>query len=106
MRHRSDAPHPIAFAPCGPDGRRPERIRELLGELAAYWRQEPHLRLGQIIDNFAEALAAELDLSGDKGVAARNLEDDALLGMLRTGRRHPTRAAHDYLHPAAPSDAT
>jgi hypothetical protein len=103
--HRSETPQPIAFAPCGPDGRRPERIPELLSELAAYWRQQPHLRLGQIVDNFANALAAALDLRGDTGVAARELEDDALLGMLRTGRRHPNLAAHAYLHPPAASES-
>jgi hypothetical protein len=105
MTHRSDAPQPIAFAPCGRDGRRPERIPELLGELAAYWRQQSHLRLGQIVDNFANALAAALDLDGDTGVAARELEDDALLGMLRTGRRHPGLAAQAYRHPSAASES-
>jgi len=75
MTRKSDAPNLIAFAPCGTDGRRPERIPELLSALAAYWRQEPHLRLGQIVDNFAKALAAALDLNGDTDLAARELEE-------------------------------
>ncbi|SKQ80956.1 hypothetical protein [Mycobacteroides abscessus] len=87
----------IAFAPCGPGGRRPERIDELLSELGTYWRQQPHLRLGQIVDNFAKALAARLDLTENLDAAARELEDDALLGMLSTGQRHPHVAASEYL---------
>jgi hypothetical protein len=61
------------FAPCGPDGRRPERIDELLSELSIPWRQRPDLRLGQIVDNFAKSLASVLDLRGDNGLAAREL---------------------------------
>lgn len=89
--------HNIAFAPCGPWGRRPERIEQVLNELGAYWRQQPHLRLGQIVDNFAKALAAKLDLTANLDAAARELEDDALLGMLITGHRHPHIAASEYL---------
>lgn len=87
----------IAFAPCGPWGRRPERIEQVLSELGAYWRQQPHLRLGQIVDNFARALAAKLALTENMDAAARDLEDDALLGMLITGQRHPHIAASEYL---------
>lgn len=87
----------IAFAPCGPWGRWPERIEQVLSELGAYWRQQPHLRLGQIVDNFAKALAAKLDLTENMDAAARELEDDALLGMLITGQRHPQIAASEYL---------
>lgn len=87
----------IAFAPCGPCGRRPERSEQVLSELGAYWRQQPHLRLGQIVDNFAKALAAKLDLTENMDAAARELEDDALLGMLMTGQRLPHIAASEYL---------
>lgn len=87
----------IVFAPCGPGGRRPERIDQLLSELGAYWRQQPHLRLGQIVDNFARELAAQLDFTENLDAAHRELEDDALLGMLRTGHGHPHVAAREYL---------
>jgi hypothetical protein len=93
MADRPDTAEPIAFPPCAPGGRRPERIDELLSELADYWRLQPHLRLGQIIDNFARALGGALDLNGDTVVAARELEDDALLGMLRTGLQRSLFAA-------------
>lgn len=96
----SRPPHPadsIAFAPGGPGGRRPERIDQVLSELGAYWREQPHLRLGQIVDNFAKALAAKLDLTQNLDAATRELEDDALLGMLSTGHRHPHIAAAEYL---------
>lgn len=96
--HRPPCPaDSIAFAPCGPGGRRPERIEQVLSELGVYWRQQPHLRLGQIVDNFAKALAVKLDLTGNLDAAARELEDDALLGMLSTGHRHPLDAACEYL---------
>lgn len=85
------------FAPCGPGGRRPERIDELLGALAVYWHQMPHLRLGQIIDIFAIELAVRLDHRSDHRIAARNLEDEALLGMLKTGLPCPTAAAQRYM---------
>ena len=39
-----------------------ERIDQLLSERGAYWRQQPHLRLAKIVDDFAKALAAKLDL--------------------------------------------
>lgn len=85
------------FAPCGPGGRRPERINELLGALSVYWHRNPHLRLGQIIDIFAIQLAVQLKIQGDHRLAARNLEDEALLGMLATGLAHPPAAAERYL---------
>ncbi|MBN3459679.1 hypothetical protein JNN96_37235 [Mycobacterium sp. DSM 3803] len=88
---------PIAFAPTASGGRRPERIDEVLSELADYWRQQPHLRLGQILHNFAFSLAATLQLDCDDVDVARELEDDALLGMLRTGCRFPSAAAHEYV---------
>lgn len=58
--------HLPTFAPCGPDGRRPERIDEVLTALAAYWHQYPDYRLGQIIDNFARSLAAQPELDVDR----------------------------------------
>jgi uncharacterized protein YihD (DUF1040 family) len=91
------------FAPCGPDGRRPERIDELLSELSIYWHQRPDLRLGQIVDNFAKSLASVLHLRGDNGVAARELEDDALLGMLTSGLPYPPAAANEYFDSSAPA---
>ncbi|OBG21533.1 hypothetical protein A5768_25855 [Mycolicibacterium fortuitum] len=68
-----------------------------MSELGAYWREQPHLRLGQIVDNFAKALAAKLDFTEHLDAATRELEDDALLGMLSTGHRHPHIAAAEYL---------
>lgn len=87
----------LTFAPCGPGGRRPERIDELLGALSVYWYQNPQLRLGQIIDIFAVELAVRLEIQGDRRLAARNLEDEALLGMLKTGLSCPSAAAERYL---------
>ncbi|WP_131830839.1 hypothetical protein [Mycobacteroides abscessus] len=55
------------------------------------------MRLGQIVDNFAKALAVKVDFTGNLDAAARELEDDALLGMLSTGHRHPHVAACEYL---------
>ena len=49
------------------------------------------------MDNFAKALAAKLDLTENMDAAARELEDDALLGMLITGHRQPHIAASEYL---------
>ncbi|SKS73285.1 Uncharacterised protein [Mycobacteroides abscessus subsp. bolletii] len=87
----------LTFAPCGPGGRRPERIDELLGALSVYWYRNPQLRLGQIIDIFAIELAVQLKIQGDHRLAARNLEDEALLGMLKTGLPCPSAAAERYL---------
>lgn len=76
--------------------RRPERIEEVLTELGKYWRAAPDLRLGQILDGFADSLARARGYTATAG-AARALEDDALLGMLHTDVPHPIGAAHRYL---------
>lgn len=91
-----DGPKPT-FAPAPREGRRPERIDELLDELRTYWHLNPGLRLGQIIDLFAVSLARGCGYDHTDG-AARNMEDDALIGMLRTSpRARPDHAAYLYL---------
>ncbi|OHU12792.1 hypothetical protein [Mycobacteroides chelonae] len=91
-----DGPKPT-FAPAPPEGRRPERIDELLDELRTYWHLNPGLRLGQIIDIFAVSLARRCGYDHTHG-AARNMEDDALIGMLRTSPlARPNHAAYLYL---------
>lgn len=84
------------FAPCGPDGRRPERIDELLAELSTYWHRRPHQRLGQIIDSFAKSLA-HAEHVDNPAAAVREIEDDALIGMLRTEMPNTSLAARHYL---------
>lgn len=85
------------FAPAPPEGRRPERIDELLDELRTYWHLNPGLRLGQIIYLFADSLARQCGYHHTED-AARNIEDDALIGMLRTSPlAHPNHAAYLYL---------
>lgn len=76
--------------------RRPERIDELLTELGKYWHGNPDLRLGQIVDNFADALARAYGYTHTEG-AARQLEDDALIELLRTEQPWPNLAASRYL---------
>ncbi|SHY07941.1 Uncharacterised protein [Mycobacteroides abscessus subsp. abscessus] len=91
-----DGPKPT-FAPAPREGRRPERIDELLAELRTYWHLNPDLRLGQIIDIFAVSLARSCGHGHTDG-AARNIEDDALIGMLRTSPlARPNHAAYLYL---------
>lgn len=93
-----DGPKPT-FAPAPPEGRRPERIDELLDELRTYWHHNPDLRLGQIIELFAVSLARSCGYTETTG-AARDIEDDALIGMLRTRPvAHPRDAAYLYLAP-------
>lgn len=87
---------PVTFAPAGLDGRRPERIDELLVELGEYWRRHPDLRLGQIVENFGSALALETGSTETSG-AYYALEDDALLGMFRTSLSDPRAAAREYM---------
>lgn len=87
---------PVTFGPAGPDGRRPDRIDELLVELGEYWRRHPDLRLGQIVENFASALASATG-ADSTAVAYYSLEDDALLGMLKTSLSDPRVAARAYL---------
>lgn len=81
------------FAPAPPEGRRTERI----DEPRTYWHLNPDLRLGQIIDLFANSLARQCGYHHTEG-AARNIEDDALIGMLRTSPlARPNHAAYLYL---------
>lgn len=100
----SDSKRLPTFAPCGLEGRRPERIDELLSALAVYWRDHPQQRLGQILYNFATSLAEHYNLrDGFGGIAVREVEDEALLGMLNTGMPYPPLAARLYLYPPEPT---
>jgi hypothetical protein len=55
-------------APVVREGRDPNRIPEVLQEVALYWQKHPDLRLGQLLGNFN---------------VSYNTEDDVILERLR-----------------------
>lgn len=60
--------------------RKPERVPAVLAKLHVYWKQNPHLRLGQIIGNCAN----------DSHTDPYNMEDDVLMRWLDSQARAVT----------------
>ncbi|KKL53019.1 hypothetical protein LCGC14_2279640 [marine sediment metagenome] len=60
--------------------RDPNRIKPLLKEIEAYWRNHPDLRLAQIISNANSTYRSRQNLPLDND--AFYLEDDDLLAVL------------------------
>ena len=59
--------------------RDPERIDLVMGALRAYWKQNPDLRLCQIIGNCLNQFYGDSPIMDSRGYA---LEDDAFLRLL------------------------
>lgn len=71
----------------------PERIDATLEALREYWERNPHESLASIVDRHAGALNRELGIRRP----ARDLEDEALLAMLRAGTNSSSQAARAYV---------
>lgn len=65
----------------GRQTRPPERIDQILGNLSAYWKRHPDLRLGQILGNFASGYGEDSD--DDRASDPYYYEDADLLARLR-----------------------